>query len=292
MAIDTSVQSTRNPLGDNRPQPDVRDRGRRAVEKKAKALEKLVVEYVNINDLKPNSYNPNRQSQRDFELLLKSMTEDGFTQPIVALKDEKVIVDGEHRWRAAKRLGYETVPVVFVDMTMEQMRISTLRHNRARGSEDIKLSAEVLRDLRELGALEWAQDSLMMDDEEMRILLDDVPVPVGLAADEYSESWIAAKNKEETVSVEARVMEGGNRVEAVTPIVVEMVRQAEKKASLVDSEEKKAEIMASIKKNIYRVAVSFTGEEARIVKEVLGIQPAVKLVELCKKYENYFNKGE
>ena len=201
-------------------------------------------------------------------------------------------MDGEHRWRAAKHLGYQTVPVVFVDMTMEQMRISTLRHNRARGSEDVALSAEVLRDLRELGALEWAQDSLMMDQEELNILLDDIPVPEGLAADEYSESWISSKSKESTVSVDAKIMDGGNRVEASTPQVVEIVKLAEKKAALVDSAEKKAEIMGEIKKAIYRVAVSFTGDEAKDVKDILGIQPAVKLVELCRKYESRYAETE
>lgn len=145
MAVDVEKQSTRNPIPDGqRPQPEIRDRGRRAVEKTAKALERLEVVYVDVAELKPNSYNPNRQDPRDFELLVKSMTEDGFTQPIVAIRNERVIVDGEHRWRAARHLGYDKVPVVFVDMTMEQMRISTLRHNRARGSEDIALSAEVL----------------------------------------------------------------------------------------------------------------------------------------------------
>ena len=34
----------------------------------------------------------------------------------------------------------------------------------------------VLRDLRELGALDWAQDSLMLDDSEMNRLLDDKPL--------------------------------------------------------------------------------------------------------------------
>lgn len=280
-------QSTTNPLSDEtRPQPKVRDRGKREVDKKAQALERLIVEYTSVGDLKPNSYNPNRQSERDFELLIKSMTEDGFTQPIVALRNDKVIVDGEHRWRAAKKLGYEQVPVVFVDMTMEQMRISTLRHNRARGSEDVGLSAEVLRDLRELGALEWAQDSLMMSDDEMQIILDDVPVPIGLAGDEFSEAWISVKTNQSNESVEMKQIKP-NQHEASTEKVVDAMREAERKASLIDSEEKKREIIQQVEKCIYRIAISYTGEEAKVVKTVLGLRPAVRIVELCKKYENH-----
>lgn len=143
-------------MGKHKPEGDrIIDKGMAAVGKKASALERLVVEYVAVDSIKPNSYNPNRQTERDFELLLLSMKEDGFTQPIVCQRESREIVDGEHRWRAGRHLGLEMVPVVFVDMTMEQMRISTLRHNRARGSEDIDLSTKVLQDLRELGALDW-----------------------------------------------------------------------------------------------------------------------------------------
>lgn len=129
-----------------------------AIADRAHALERLKIEYVSTDMLKPNTYNPNRQSAHDFELLLRSITEDGFTQPIITLPD-LTIVDGEHRWRAARHLELKQVPIVKVDMTPEQMRIATLRHNRARGSEDITLAAEVLRDLRELGALDWATES-------------------------------------------------------------------------------------------------------------------------------------
>ena len=121
-------------------------KGRKKVERKAVALERLNVEYTSIDSLKPNTYNPNRQSDHDFELLLRSMEEDGFTQPIV-VNNDFVIIDGEHRWRAASSLGIKEIPIVKVNMSKEQMRISTIRHNRARGSHDVQLEAEVLRDL-------------------------------------------------------------------------------------------------------------------------------------------------
>ena len=74
------------------------------MKKKFNKLQTLVVEYVPTDTLFPNAYNPNRQSDREFELLMKSMEEDGFTQPVVAQAKTKQIVDGEHRWRAATRL--------------------------------------------------------------------------------------------------------------------------------------------------------------------------------------------
>jgi len=169
-------------------------KGKGAVKKTNARLEALTVQYAHVDRIIPNTYNPNRQSDDEFELLRRSMEEDGFTQPLVCvkgdIKDTFRIVDGEHRWRVAQALGYEEIPIVVTPMNIKQARISTLRHNRARGSEDIQMSAQVLRDLEKLGALEWAQDSLMLSDIDVQKLLEDIPVPEALAGEEYAESWV------------------------------------------------------------------------------------------------------
>lgn len=74
----------------------VKRKGKKTVEKKNQVLERLKIEYVSVDSIRPNDYNPNRQSDHEFELLLKSMQEDGFTQPILCHKS-RVFVDGEHR---------------------------------------------------------------------------------------------------------------------------------------------------------------------------------------------------
>jgi ParB/RepB/Spo0J family partition protein len=156
------------------------NKGKKEITKLVNALNKLEVKYVDVNSIKPNNYNPNRESEFEFDLLLRSMREDGFTSPVICQKDG-TIVDGEHRWRASRQLGYKEIPVVFVNMTDEQMRISTLRHNRARGSEDVELTVAVLKDLEKLGALEWAKDSLKLSDQEITRLMEDIPVAEALA---------------------------------------------------------------------------------------------------------------
>jgi ParB-like chromosome segregation protein Spo0J len=267
-------------------------KGKKAVEKKNSVLERLKVEYMPVMGLKPNAYNPNRQNEHDFQLLLRSITEDGFTQPVVAvviskehLLDEKfkgykvgdiVIVDGEHRWRAAQHLGLTEIPVVKVTMTPEQMRIATLRHNRARGSEDIELSAEVLRDLRELGALDWAQDSLMLDDVELNRLLEDTPAPELLASEEFSAAWEPGVN----TSVRAN-SDGVNNVEEISESALQTLRQRE--AAL--REAKTSEEKRKIKKDteILRLELVYSGEDAETIKSVLGDKPARRLLELCRE---------
>lgn len=261
-------------------------KGRKAVEKKNKALKALDVIYVNVDAIIPNSYNPNRQSDKEFELLTKSMEEDGFTQPIVVVKhpdqDGKYrIVDGEHRWRCATNLGYVEVPIVVTPMTFEQAKIATLRHNRARGSEDMELTAEVLRDLQEMGAGDWAQESLMMDDVEMNKLLEDVPVSEALG-EEYTEAWVPTNTAEDD-SVEGQDYKtnDGDITRALSKGAADQRREAQDKIKNAKSEEERQ--MAVSESKFYRVNLMFGDSEAKMVKTVLGDKPAEKLLEMCKK---------
>lgn len=149
-------------------------------DKNYRPLQKMEITFLGVDEVIPNEYNPNRQSDRDFELLCRSIEEDGFTQPILVQEDTKRIIDGEHRWRAMKVLSatnprFLKIPCVLVNFTDAQRLISTLRHNRARGSEDINLVANVLQDLKVEGNLEAAADSLLMDDVELQIFLEDIP---------------------------------------------------------------------------------------------------------------------
>ena len=275
-----------------------RTKGKAAVERKNKALEELEIEYIDLNAIKPNHYNPNRQSEHDFNLLLLSMREDGFTQPIVVVRMEPehfeedpnlashgyepgdiVIVDGEHRWRAAAQLAsqglnFQSIPVAFVPMNLAQAKIATLRHNRARGSEDFELSAQVLRDLQALGELEWAQDSLMLSDEEVNRLIEDVPAPEALAGDEFDPAWEPIKQGEDAET------QLSDRQSSATPAAVEAQREAEKRIAEARTEEERQAVRRDL--DVARFALTFAGDEAKIVKSVIGSSPAATVLDLCR----------
>ena len=256
-----------------------KSKGKNAITKKATLLERLKIQYVDIDSLKPNAYNPNRQSEQDFELLLKSMQLDGFTQPILVQKATKQIVDGEHRWRAAHELGMTQIPVVFVDMSAEQMRVSTLRHNRARGQEDIGLTSELLRDLEKLGAADWAQEELMMSDVEMEKLLEDIAAPEALAGDEYNEGWIPDASATDTVEGTNHDTADGQMTTATSYRALEKQREKERSLKAAHTEEEKQMIMKE--SDLFRVRLTFTDDEATLVKKALGKQPAERMVDMC-----------
>lgn len=262
-------------------------KGKAQVEKKNAVLKALDVQYITHDKIVPNTYNPNRQSEDEFELLKRSMTEDGFTQPIVCVEHETKgmfrIVDGEHRWRCSKELGYAEIPIVVTPMSMEQARIATLRHNRARGSEDIELTANVLRDLESLGALDWAQDSLMMDDLELQRMLEDIPAPEAMAGEEWSGAWIPSDNDsaEDGVAGVEHKTNDGIMVKSLT--VEALNRQREVEAIVANAKTEEERKMAVKEANFYRLNLVFSGEEADTVKEALGANPAEQLLSMCNQ---------
>jgi hypothetical protein len=257
-------------------------RGKKAIEIKAKKLERVKIEYVPIESITNNSFNANRMDPHSMEMLQRSITDDGFTSPILVQEKTREIVDGEHRWRAAKALGYTEIPVVFVDFTAEQHKISCLRMNRSRGQEDIELTAALFRDLRELGALDQAQDALLMDDLELQRLMDDTPISEALAASEFSMGWQPIAGNDSAEGEEGASSIGGTMLRASSTQAVEAMRAAEVKIKDAKSAEERD--MVKKETDIWRINLVFTGDEAKIVKEVLGNEPAQKLLSLCRDY--------
>lgn len=195
-------------------------------------LEHLEVEYVDIDSVRPNEYNPNRQSDSEFALLLRSIEEDGMTQPIIVIRATRMIVDGEHRWRACKQLGFKQIPAVFVDMTEEQRRVSTLRHNLARGSHDYALEASVIKDLERLGALDWAQEALQLSDVEVQRMLEDATsIDAFGGAEQFNESWDYSpagksyEGGEDSTSSSARVMAAQSPAERAMAMQQQVLRE-------------------------------------------------------------------
>lgn len=133
---------------------------------------------VPVSQLKPNAYNPNQQTVSDFDLLVKSIEADGFTLPVVVndgsldpeLKD--MIIDGEHRWRAAQVLEMDEIPVIYKAMDQAGMRVSTIRHNQARGHHDAMMEANVLRELSQSLSKDEMTEALNIDAVELDVMLD------------------------------------------------------------------------------------------------------------------------
>ena len=84
-------------------------------EERVRVSDDAVIQHVEVAKLIPNESNPNEMTGAEFDLLTESLEEDGILDvlTVVPLSDGQFkIVSGEHRWRSARVLGWETVPAV------------------------------------------------------------------------------------------------------------------------------------------------------------------------------------
>ena len=148
----------------------------------------------------PNTYNPNTVAPPEMRLLYDSIREDGYTMPIVCYyneeEDQYIIVDGFHRYRVMKEHKdiYERehglLPVSIINKPIDHRMASTIRHNRARGSHDIDLMSNIVKELLELGRGDaWISKHLGMDKDEI-LRLKQITGLASLFKDvEFSSSW-------------------------------------------------------------------------------------------------------
>jgi ParB-like chromosome segregation protein Spo0J len=152
------------------------------------------LEWLHRSELTANDYNPNHVSPPELELLLISILADGWTQPIVTLPD-LVIVDGFHRWQLSGDPRMEAryhgmVPVVRIALDPVHRRMSTIRHNRARGVHGIKPMAQIVTQLIQDGvAVEDIRRGLGMEDEEVSRLATTIGMPEISATMDFTPGW-------------------------------------------------------------------------------------------------------
>lgn len=105
---------------------------------------KLVTEkkIVKIDDIIPNPYNPNVMPDYLFQKMKQVIAEKGlfgsvYVRPLAGCYQ---ILDGEHRWRAMKELGYKEIPVEcsVVEITDDETKFWTIYFNNMKGKDDIQ----------------------------------------------------------------------------------------------------------------------------------------------------------
>ena len=163
---------------------------------------------VPVEKVVPNTYNPNSVAPPEMKLLYESIKNDGYTMPIVCYhnkaEDQYVIVDGFHRYRIM--LEHQDIydrekgmlPVSVINKPMDQRIASTIRHNRARGSHDVDLMGNIVKELHELGRSDaWISKHLGMDRDEI-LRLKQITGLAALFKDvKFGQAWRPAEEKEE-----------------------------------------------------------------------------------------------
>lgn len=122
---------------------------------------------VPIDSVQPNTVNPNVMSKSTFEKLKKNFQEKGFYGSVIVrehiVEGYYEILDGEHRWKAAKELGWTEIPVENAGkISDDELKFHTINFNNARGKDDVFKLAEIMSELDEgqQQLLPWTADEI------------------------------------------------------------------------------------------------------------------------------------
>lgn len=164
-----------------------------------------VVRWIKAEDVQANEYNPNKVASPEMKLLYTSIKLDGYTQPIVAYRlpnGKYEVVDGFHRNRVGKEYddikerlkGY--LPIVVIDKPLDERMGSTIRHNRARGTHQIRSMSDIVVELSKEG---WTDEEIC---EKLGMELDEVirlkqisGLKEAFSNHEFSKSWEEFESK-------------------------------------------------------------------------------------------------
>jgi len=152
------------------------------------------VQWIRSDLVTANDYNPNSVAPPEMRLLEHSITEDGYTQPIVSWCRDGIyeVVDGFHRHRVGKESatvrtrvhGY--LPAVVINGSRDDKSdrmAATIRHNRARGEHRVDSMADIVVELKRRF---WSDEKIAK-----------VTGLAGLFADRsFSEAWQATSFEE------------------------------------------------------------------------------------------------
>lgn len=163
------------------------------------------VRWIKAEDIQANEYNPNKVATPEMKLLHTSIKLDGYTQPIVAypLENGKYeVVDGFHRNRVGKEFkdiserihGY--LPITVINKPVDERMGSTIRHNRARGTHQIKSMSDIVLDLSKQG---WSDEEICkkigMELDEVIRLKQITGLKAAFQNHEFSKSWEEFESK-------------------------------------------------------------------------------------------------
>ena len=163
----------------------------------------LKAKLVSVDKVVANEYNPNKVFSPEMKLLRLSIELDGVTQPVVTYynKEEDIytVVDGFHRYTILKeKLKCDEIPVVVIDKDLDERMGSTIRHNRARGTHQIRGMSDIVLELSKDG---WSDENIC---EKLGMELDEViklkqitGLKEAFANHEFSKSWEEYESKKE-----------------------------------------------------------------------------------------------
>ena len=141
-------------------------------------MNKLKIEYVDIDSIKPNENNAKLHPAEQIEQIKKSIQEFGFNDPI-AIDENNVIIEGHGRYIACKELGINEVPIIRLnELDEEHKRAYMLVHNKLTMNSDFdidKLELELNEISFDMGEYGFEINEIEEEKEVVEVEVPEVP---------------------------------------------------------------------------------------------------------------------
>jgi len=116
-----------------------------------KAESQLKIEYVDLEQLRPNEYNPKSMTEKAEKDLTNSIKKFGVVDPLIVNKAKGrkgVIIGGHQRYKIYKKLNFKKVPIIWINISdLEKERELCLRLSKNIGEWDYELLANFDEDM-------------------------------------------------------------------------------------------------------------------------------------------------
>ena len=224
------------------------------------------VKYLKINEIEPNKEQASKIFDEEaIEELSNSIKEYGVIQPIVVAKKENYyeIIAGERRWRASKKAGLETIPVIVKDDNIQRNKEISLIENiqredlnpieKARGikqlMDEYDLTQQRVADIlgKSRSAIANSVRILNLDERVINLALE------GKLTEGHCRSLMSITDPEKQYEVAVQIIEKGDSV-----------REVEKKVKVRKKAPKKVERYAPIYRDIEDSFQTFFGTKVKL----------------------------
>jgi len=251
---------------------------------------------INI-DLINRDVNQPRKNFDKVELnnLAQSIKINGIIQPIIVRKVDKgyTIIAGERRWRAAKNLKLEKVPVVVRNITKKQILEFALIENIQRKDLNAIEEAKAFRTLQETYNMTQEEisksvgKSRVVITNKLRLLNLDFQIQEYIEKEQLTEghgrALLGIENKKERLEVARKAIENKLNVREIEKIANAFPKKKKNKKPILNEEEYIYCENELAKKLGAKVIISRNSKKGKIVIEYFSLEGLNRIIDIITK---------